>query len=254
MIRIKSQKEIEKMRVAGTAVARALVEARKVVVEGSNAWEVERVVLGVYREMGVKPAFKGYMGYPYATCVSVNEEVIHGFPKKDKVFKKGDLVSIDTGAVYDGYYGDAALTYTVGETDETSSRLVRVTRNALLKAVESLKPGIRLGDLGYIIQSYVEKNGFNVIRDYVGHGIGRDLHEEPQVPNYGRPGRGIVLREGMTIAIEPMVSSGTWRVEVLDDGWTVVTADGSRAAHFEYTVVITENGADILTPWEWEDG
>ncbi len=254
MIRIKSKDEIDKMRVAGFAVARALTESRKVVVDGGSAFDVEKLILDIYRDLGVEPAFKGYMGYPYATCVSVNEEVIHGLPKRNKIFKKGDIVSIDTGAIYKGYYGDAALTYIVGETDEKSEKLVRVTREALLKAVENLKPGLRIGDLGYIIQSYVEKHGFNVVRDYVGHGIGRELHEEPQIPNYGRPGRGIVLKAGMTIAIEPMVSSGTWRVEVLDDGWTVVTADGSRSAHFEYTVVITENGVEILTPWEWENG
>ncbi len=238
------------MRVAGMAVATALKEARKVVVEGATARDVEEIVLRVYRELKVRPGFKGYGGYPYATCVSVNEEVIHGLPKRSKVFKKGDIVSIDTGAIYRGYYGDAAVTYAVGETDEESKKLMEVTYSALKKALEFIRDGVRIGDVGHLIQSCVEENGFNVVRDYVGHGIGRNLHEEPQVPNYGRKGTGVVLRSGMTIAVEPMVTAGTYRVKVLRDGWTVVTADGKRAAHFEHTIVVLKDGVEILTPWE----
>ena len=238
------------MRVAGMAVATALKEAKRVVVEGATARDVEDLVLRVFRELKVRPAFKGYGGYPYATCVSVNEEVIHGLPKKTKVFKNGDIVSIDTGAIYKGYYGDAAVTYAVGEVDEVSKKLMEVTYNALKRALEFVRDGAKIGDVGYAVQSYVEENGFNVVRDYVGHGIGRNLHEDPQVPNYGVPGTGVTLRAGMTIAIEPMVTAGSYEVRVLGDGWTVVTVDGSRAAHYEFTVAVTEDGYEILTPWE----
>ena len=238
------------MRVAGMAVATALKEAKKVVVEGATARDVEDLVLRVFRELKVRPAFKGYGGYPYATCVSVNEEVIHGLPKKTKVFKKGDIVSIDTGAIYKGYYGDAAVTYAVGEVDEVSKKLMEVTYKALKRALEFVRDGAKIGDVGHAIQSFVEENGFSVVRDYVGHGIGRNLHEDPQVPNYGVPGTGVVLRAGMTIAIEPMVTAGSYEVRVLNDGWTVVTVDGSRAAHYEFTVAVTNDGYEILTPWE----
>ena len=238
------------MRVAGMAVATALKEAKRVVVEGATARDVEDLVLRIFRELKVRPAFKGYGGYPYATCVSVNEEVIHGLPKKTKVFKNGDIVSIDTGAIYKGYYGDAAVTYAVGEVDEVSKKLMEVTYKALKRALEFVRDGAKIGDVGYAVQSYVEENGFNVVRDYVGHGIGRNLHEDPQVPNYGVPGTGVTLRAGMTIAIEPMVTAGSYEVRVLGDGWTVVTVDGSRAAHYEFTVAVTEDGYEILTPWE----
>ncbi len=250
MIRIKTPQDIERMKVAGMAVATVLKEARKVVVEGATAKDVEDLALKIYRELGVKPAFKGYGGYPYATCVSVNEEVIHGFPKKSKVFKKGDIVSIDTGAIYKGCYGDAAVTYAVGEVDELSKRLMEVTYNALKKALDFIKEGVRIGDVGHVIQTYVESNGFNVVRDFVGHGVGCELHEEPQVPNYGKPGTGLMLREGMTLAIEPMVTAGTWRVKILNDGWTVVTEDRSRSAHFEKTILVKKDGIEVLTPWE----
>ncbi len=250
MIRIKTPQEIERMKVAGMAVATVLKEARKVVVEGGTAKDVEDLALRIYRELKVKPAFKGYGGYPYATCVSVNEEVIHGFPKKNKVFKKGDIVSIDTGAVYKGCYGDAAVTYAVEEIDEVSKRLMDVTYLALKKALDFIKEGVRIGDVGHVIQTFVESNGFNVVRDFVGHGVGCELHEEPQVPNYGKPGTGVILKEGMTLAIEPMVTAGTWRVRVLKDGWTVVTEDGSRAAHFEKTILVEKEGIEVLTPWE----
>ncbi|MCD6551076.1 type I methionyl aminopeptidase [Thermotoga sp.] len=247
MIRIKTPSEIKKMRRAGEAVAVALRKARKAVLPGKSAWDVERIVLEVFKKYGVKPAFKGYNGYKYATCVSVNEEVVHGLPLKEKVFREGDIVSIDVGAVYQGLYGDAAVTYIAGETDKKGEELVRITREALERAIRIIKPGIRLGDVSYCIQEFVESAGFNVIRDYVGHGVGRELHEDPQIPNYGTPGTGIVLRKGMTLAIEPMVSEGDWRVIVKDDGWTAVTVDGSRCAHFEHTVLIAESGVEILT-------
>jgi methionyl aminopeptidase len=247
MIRIKTKQEIEKMRVAGRAVAAVLEEAKKIAFEGATALDIEMMAEKVIKEHRCKPAFKGYGGYPYITTVSVNEEVIHGFPLKSKVFKKGDIVSVDVGAIYEGYYGDGAATFIVGVTDETGQKLVEVTKQSLMRAIELIRPGMRLGDVSYEIQSYVESHGFNVVRDFVGHGIGKQLHEDPQVPNYGKPGTGLVLKAGMTLAIEPMVTEGGWHVVVLEDGWTVVTVDGKRAAHFEHTVVITENGCEVLT-------
>ena len=247
MIRIKTEEEIDRMKIAGRAVAIFLKEAEKLVVPGVPAWEIELLAEKVFKELKVKPAFKGYNGYEYITCVSVNEEVVHGIPRRDKVFKKGDIVSIDVGAVYKGFFGDGAMTYIVGETDEPGKKLVEVTRKALEKAIEKIRAGVKLGDISYAIQSFVEDNGFNVIRDYVGHGIGTALHEEPQVPNYGKPGTGVTLITGMTLAIEPMVVEGDWRIKILEDGWTAVTVDGSRCAHFEHTIVIRETGAEILT-------
>jgi len=247
MIRLKTEQEIEKMRIAGRAVAAVLEEAKKIVVEGATAYDIEMMAEKVIKEHRCEPAFKGYGGYPYITTVSVNEEVIHGFPLKSKVFKKGDIVSVDVGAIYEGYYGDGAATFIVGSTDETGKKLVEVTKQSLMRAIELIKPGVRLGDVSYEIQSYVESHGFNVVRDFVGHGVGKQLHEDPQVPNYGKPGTGLVLKAGMTLAIEPMVTEGGWHVVVLEDGWTVVTVDGKRAAHFEHTIVVTENGCEILT-------
>ncbi|OQX59098.1 MAG: type I methionyl aminopeptidase [Thermotoga sp. 4484_232] len=247
MIRVKTEEEIDRMKIAGRAVAIFLKEAKKLVVPGASAWEIELLAEKVFKELRVTPAFKGYNGYEYITCVSVNEEVVHGIPRKDKVFRKGDIVSIDVGAVYKGFFGDGAMTYIVGETDESGKRLVEVTRKALEKAIEKIRAGVKLGDISYAIQSFVESSGFNVIRDYVGHGIGTALHEEPQVPNYGKPGAGVRLLTGMTLAIEPMVVEGDWRIKILEDGWTAVTVDGSRCAHFEHTIVIRETGAEILT-------
>ncbi|ODN30349.1 type I methionyl aminopeptidase [Fervidobacterium thailandense] len=247
MIRLKTKEEIEKMKVAGQAVATVLIEVTKLIKPGATAFDVELLAEKILRELKCKPAFKGYGGYPYITTVSVNEEVIHGFPLKKKVFKEGDIVSVDVGAVYEGYYGDGAYTYVVGETDEKGWLLVNTTREALENVVRIIKPGIRLGDVSSYIQKYVESRGFGVVRDFVGHGIGRALHEDPQVPNYGKPGTGITLKPGMTLAIEPMVTEGSWHVEVLDDGWTVVTVDGSRAAHFEHTIVVTDEGCEVLT-------
>ena len=247
MIRVKTEEEIDRMKIAGRAVAIFLKEAKKLVVPGASAWEIELLAEKVFKELRVTPAFKGYNGYEYITCVSVNEEVVHGIPRKDKVFRKGDIVSIDVGAVYKGFFGDGAMTYIVGETDESGKRLVEVTRKALEKAIEKIRVGVKLGDISYAIQSFVESSGFNVIRDYVGHGIGTALHEEPQVPNYGKPGTGVTLITGMTLAIEPMVVEGDWRIKILEDGWTAVTVDGSRCAHFEHTIVIRETGAEILT-------
>ena len=247
MIRIRSSSEIERMKKACKAVAYVLKEANQFVKKGRNAWEIEKFVLKAFDQLKVEPAFKGYRGYPYATCVSVNQEILHGFPLKSKVFETGDIVSIDVGAVYNGYYGDAAVTYIVEPIDSTGRELVSATKDALMESLSFLKNGVRLGDLSYKIQSVVEKRGFNVIRDFVGHGIGASLHEEPEIPNYGTPGTGLLLRQGMTVAVEVMVSEGDWHTSTLDDGWTVVMSDGKRSAHFEHTVLITENGVEILT-------
>ncbi|MFN4199660.1 type I methionyl aminopeptidase [Fervidobacterium gondwanense] len=247
MIRIKTKDEIEKMKIAGRAVAEILKRAKDYVVKGSPAFDIELMAEKTLKEMKCKPAFKGYGGYPYITTVSVNNEVIHGFPLKSKVFKDGDIVSIDVGAVYEGYYGDGAVTYVVGETDERGKELVKVTYESLLEAIKTVRAGVRLGDVSYAVQSYIEKHGFGVVRDFVGHGVGKALHEDPQVPNYGKPGTGVILKAGMTLAIEPMVTEGGWHVVILDDGWTVVTVDGKRSAHFEHTILVTEDGCEILT-------
>lgn len=246
MIRVKSPQEIERMRIACGAVAIVLKEIEAIIVEGTTAADVEELVEKRFKELKVKPAFKGYRGYKYATCVSVNEEILHGAPLK-KVFKKGDIVSVDVGAIYEGYYGDGAKTYCVGEVDEVAKKLVDASRLALENAIHFAKKGYKVGDLSYAIQSTVEAAGFNVIRDYVGHGVGRQLHEEPEIPNYGRPGTGVSLIPGMTLAIEVMACEGDWKTVLLDDGWTVVMADGKRSAHFEHTVLVREDGAEVLT-------
>ncbi|WP_448522943.1 type I methionyl aminopeptidase [Pseudothermotoga sp.] len=247
MIRVKSPQEIERMRIACGAVAIVLKEIEAIIVEGTTAADVEELVEKRFKELKVKPAFKGYRGYKYATCVSINEEILHGVPLKKKVFKKGDIVSVDVGAIYEGYYGDGARTYCVGEVDEVAKKLVDATRLALEKAIRFAKKGYKVGDVSYAIQSTVEAAGFNVIRDYVGHGVGRQLHEEPEIPNYGRPGTGVSLIPGMTLAIEVMACEGDWKTMLLDDGWTVVMADGKRSAHFEHTVLVREDGAEVLT-------
>ncbi|MEN3007777.1 type I methionyl aminopeptidase [Pseudothermotoga sp.] len=247
MIRIKSKQELDRMKVACKAVAIVLEEVKDIVLEGASAADVEDFVMKKFKELKVKPAFKGYRGYKYATCVSINEEILHGVPLKKKVFKAGDIVSVDVGAIYEGYYGDGAKTYCVGEIDESGRKLVEVAKQALENAVSFAKKGYRVGDISYAIQSFVETAGFNVIRDYVGHGIGRQLHEEPEIPNYGTPHTGAVLLPGMTLAIEVMVCEGDWKTELLDDGWTVIMADGKRSAHFEHTVLVGEDGATVLT-------
>jgi methionyl aminopeptidase len=198
------------------------------------------------RKRGARPAFKGYRDYPFSLCVSVNEEVVHGFPSQ-RTLKSGDIVSLDFGVRFNGYYGDAALTVAVGTVSETASRLMKVTEESLYLGIEEARVGNRLGDISAAVQGHVEKAGFSVVRDFVGHGIGRNLHEDPQVPNFGKKGRGIVLKAGMVLAIEPMINEGTYKVAVLDDGWTVVTEDRKLSAHFEHSVAITESGPEILS-------
>ncbi len=229
------------------AVGIVLKEIKNFIVEGATAYDIEDFVLKRFRELNVKPAFKGYRGYKYATCVSVNEEILHGAPLKSKVFKKGDIVSVDLGAIYDGLYGDAAVTYCVSDTDEVGKKLMMVGHEALNRAISVARDGVRIGDISHTIQSFVEANGFNVIRDYVGHGIGRLLHEEPEIPNYGKPGTGVRVVSGMTLAIEVMICEGDWQVSTLDDGWTVVMADGKRSVHYEHTILVTDTQARVLT-------
>ncbi|HOJ88568.1 MAG TPA: type I methionyl aminopeptidase [Pseudothermotoga sp.] len=250
MIRIKSDIELEHMLTACQAVGAVLREVKNVIVEGANAQDVEDFVLRRFKEMNVKPAFKGYRGYKYATCVSVNEEILHGAPLRNKVFRKGDIVSVDVGAIYDGLYGDGAITYAVTDTDEAGRKLMMVGQEALNRAISVVKNGVRIGDISHTIQSFVEANGFNVIRDYVGHGIGRQLHEEPEIPNYGKPGTGMKIVSGMTLAIEVMVCEGDWQVSTLDDGWTVVMVDGKRSVHYEHTILVTDTGFRVLTQFQ----
>ncbi|MCL2103203.1 MAG: type I methionyl aminopeptidase [Syntrophorhabdaceae bacterium] len=214
---------------------------------GVTTGELEEFADDYIRRCGVKSAFKGYMGYPAHLCASLNEGVVHGIPSRKRVVQNGDILSIDFGVFKDGYYGDAAKTFAVGEIDPKSARLIEVTEKSLYAGIEAAKPGKRVGDISSAVQTLVEAAGFSVVRDFVGHGIGKSMHEEPQVPNFGCGGTGPVLYPGMTIAIEPMVNAGGYEVRVMSDGWTVLTRDGSRSAHFEHTIVVTEYGNEILS-------
>ncbi len=247
MIVIKSPREIELMREAGRIVALTLAALAERVREGITTAQLEEWAEEIIRKHGGIPSFKGYRGYPASICVSVNEEVVHGIPSRKRVLKEGDVVSIDVGVIYKGYHGDAAVTGGVGQVTEEARKLIEVARGALESAISAARAGNRLGDISWAIQNYAESNGFNVVREYTGHGIGRYMHEDPQVPNVGVPGKGPLLRPGMTLALEPMVVAGSWEVEVLQDGWTVVTKDRSLAAHFEHTIAITDGEAEILT-------
>jgi methionyl aminopeptidase len=247
-IMIKTPQEIEKMRRSGQVVREVLEHVRQYVKPGASTQDLENAAAGKIRELGAKPAFKGYRGFPCVLCTSVNEEVVHGIPSTSRVLRDGDIVSIDTGVILDGYYGDSAITVAVGEkVSPRTKRLLEVTQASLERGIEAIKPGATLGDVGAAVQEVVEAEGFSVVREFVGHGIGTRLHEDPQVPNYGRRGQGQKLREGMVIAIEPMVNAGKPDVHVLSDGWTAVTQDGSLSAHFEHTVAVTAEGATILT-------
>jgi methionyl aminopeptidase len=247
-IMIKTPQEIEKMRRSGQVVREVLEHVRKFVKPGATTQDLENAAVEKIRELGAKPAFKGYRGYPCVLCTSVNEEVVHGIPSANRVLRDGDIVSIDTGVIIDGYYGDSAITVAVGEkVSPKTKRLLEVTQASLQRGIEAIRPGATLGDVGAAVQETVEANGFSVVREFVGHGIGTRLHEDPQVPNYGMRGQGQKLREGMVLAIEPMVNVGKPDVQVLSDGWTAVTQDGSLSAHFEHTVAVTAEGAVVLT-------
>ena len=247
MIIIKTDTEIQKMRDAGRITALARQLAGEHGREGVTTKFIDRKVKEFIVSHGAKPSFLGLYGFPASACISVNEEVIHGIPSDERVLKYGDIVSVDVGAFYKGYHGDCAATFVVGDTDDESKRLIEVTRQSFFEGIKFAVDGNRVGDISAAVQAYVEKNGFSVVRDFVGHGVGKDLHENPDVPNYGKPGRGPRLQTGMTIAVEPMVNAGTWRVKTLSNDWTVVTIDGKRSAHYENTIAITENGVEILT-------
>ncbi len=236
------------MRRAGHVVRQALNVVRNAVKPGATTLDLENVAEACIRDLGARPAFKGYHGFPCVLCTSVNSEVVHGIPSPKRVLREGDIVSVDCGAIVDGFYGDAAITVPVGDrVAPEATRLLRVTEASLHAGIAAVRPGATLGDVGAAVQKVVEAEGFSVVRDFVGHGIGSHMHEEPQVPNFGVAGRGMKLRAGMVIAIEPMVNAGKPDVLVLDDGWTAVAADGSLSAHFEHTVAVTDTGSRILT-------
>jgi methionyl aminopeptidase len=246
MIHIKTPAEIEIMRQSNRLVARTLQKLREAVKPGITTKELDEIAEHSIRAGGAIPAFKGYRGYPASLCVSVNEEVVHGIPDSRRLHE-GEIVSMDLGALLNGYYGDSAITVPVGQVSEEAQRLLEVTQQALAKGIAQAKDGNRLFDISHAIQSWVEAHGLSVVRDYVGHGIGRSLHEDPQIPNFGPPHHGPRLRPGMVLAIEPMINVGNWEVTVLKDGWTVVTADKTLSAHFEHTIAITDGKADILS-------
>ncbi len=243
----KEPAELERMHRAGRIVNQVLVALSEQAQPGMATGQLDEIAERMARELGSRPAFKGYMGYPCSLCASVNQEVVHGIPSSRRKLKEGDIVSLDFGVECDGYFADAALTVPVGRTSAEREKLLRVTRESLEHAIQQVRAGNRLGDVSAAVQEWVESNGYSVVREFVGHGIGTKMHEEPQVPNYGEPGRGPRLEEGMVIAIEPMVNAGAGAVRVLPDKWTAVTVDGSDSAHFEHTVAVTRNGPWVLT-------
>lgn len=248
MVVCKSQSEIDKMRRSGHIVRQVLDELRNLVAPGVSTMDLEKLAERRITESGAKPAFKGYYGYPCVLCTSINDEIVHGIPSAKRVLKAGDIVSVDCGVVLDGYYGDAAITVAVGDSVSSErKRLMEVTEQSLYKAIEQVKIGNTISDIGGAVQEFVEAAGFSVVREFVGHGIGTKLHEEPQVPNFRSRGADMRLREGMVLAIEPMVNTGGPEARVLEDKWTAVTLDGSSSAHFEHCVAVTRNGPLILT-------
>jgi methionyl aminopeptidase len=246
-IQIKSVAEIEKMRVSGIALRKVHDAVKAVVKVGATTMDLERAAEAMVAELGVKPAFKDYHGYPAILCTSVNNEVVHGIPNDKRVLNSGDIVSVDCGVIVDGYYSDAAVTHAIGQVSPAVEKLLRVTEASLYAAIDKAVVGGRLFDIGYAVQSMCEAEGYGVVRDFVGHGIGKNMHEDPQVPNFGEAGKGPRLKAGMVLAIEPMINLGTADVKVLEDGWTAITIDGSYSAHFEHTVAIMKDGPRILT-------
>lgn len=243
---IKTAQEIERIRASCKLLARIFQETIPLVRPGTPTIELDRFVEKRIRDAGAEPVFKGYLGYPASICTSINEVVVHGMPG-DAVLREGDIIGIDMGLRYHGMVSDMAMTLAVGKIDDESSRLIHVTKDSLDRAIAVVRPGARVGDIGAAVQTHVEAAGFGIVRQFVGHGVGRELHEEPQIPNFGKAGTGIELAAGMVLAIEPMVTVGNPAVHILDDGWTAVTDDGKRAAHFEHTVLVTESGGEVLT-------
>lgn len=247
MISIKSEREIALLKEAGRIVALCHEEMKKQVRPGISTLELDQICERIIRENGATPSFKGYGGFPFAVCASVNEVVVHGFPSKHRILKSGDIISIDIGACYKGYHGDSAWTYAVGKISEADQKLMQVTHDALFKGLEQIHEGAHLGDVSAAIGNYIDSFGYGIVEDFTGHGIGKNLHEDPQIFNFGVPGTGPILKEGMVIAIEPMVNAGTKRVRILSDGWTTVTRDKKNSAHFEHTVVVRKDGYEITT-------
>lgn len=250
MISLKSEKQIESMKKAGRITGEALLAVRDAIRPGTTTKHLDDLIRHYFEKCGAKPGFLGYGGFPGAACISVNNQIIHGIPSAKVVLQEGDIVKVDTGAYIDGYYGDAARTFPVGKVSKEAEKLIRVTEECFWKGFDQIKEGNRLGDVGYAIQSHAEGNGFSVVRKYVGHGVGHDLHESPDVPNYGTPGRGQRLIPGMVIAIEPMINAGSEKIRELPDGWTVTTEDGKLSAHYENTVAITPDGVILLTKFD----
>lgn len=246
MIIGKSKRELDKMRAAGRLVGQVLAHLRTLVAPGVTTMEVDRAAEKMIRDAGALPTFKGYNGFPYSICASVNEQIVHGFPSNYKL-QEGDIFSIDVGVTLEGFVGDTATTVPVGKVSEDRLKLIRVTEECLERAIEQCRAGKHLGDIGWAVQEHAEANGYSIVRDYVGHGIGRRMHEDPQIPNYGRPGLGQKIKSGYVFAVEPMVNLGTHHTKVLADGWTVVTMDGQPSAHVEHTIAITDEGPEVLT-------
>ncbi len=246
MVTLKSSRELKLMREAGRIVAQVLEAMKAKAAPGVTTAELNEEAERLIRKMGAIPSFKGYHGYPAAICTSINEQVVHGIPDGRRL-NEGDILSVDVGAIYKGYHGDAAITIPIGTVSPEARRLLEVTEGALWAGIAKARAGLRTGDISAAIQDWVESRGMSVVREYTGHGIGRQMHEDPQIPNFGRAGTGYVLREGMTFALEPMVNLGTWKTKVLSDGWTVVTEDGKLSAHFEHTVAVTDGEPQVLT-------
>lgn len=240
------EEEISTIRKSNQIVAKILAELGRMIIPGVQTKELDEYAELRVKEMNAIPAFKGYRGYPASLCTSINEEIVHGIPSSRRL-RDGDIISLDFGVLYEGYYGDAAVTYPVGEITPKAKKLIKAAEETFYKGMEQMKPGKRISDISFAIQSHVESQGFSVIRAFVGHGIGLSLHEEPQVPNFGPPGRGPKLKSGMVLAIEPMIAMGDWDVEILDDNWTAITRDRSLSAHYEHTVAITQKGPEILS-------
>lgn len=246
MIVLKSRREIDRMRTSGAIVAEVLDGLRSMALPGATTLDLDRYASALALKRGAKCAFRGYNDYPSSLCCSPNDQVVHGIPNKESL-KSGDIISLDFGVVFDDYFSDAAVTLAVGDVSDAAKKLITATEESLYAAINMAVVGNRLGDVSSAVQSYVESRGYSVVRDFVGHGIGRSLHEDPQIPNYGLPGKGVKLKPGMVLAIEPMINEKSYEVRVLDDNWTVVTCDGGLSAHFEHTVAITETGPEILT-------
>ncbi|MBQ8343844.1 MAG: type I methionyl aminopeptidase [Clostridia bacterium] len=249
MIQLKTPEQIEIMKVAGRITAEALLVAKEMIHEGVTTKEIDDKINQYIKKCGAKPTFLGYGGFPGSACISINDEVIHGIPSRKRVLKNGDIVKIDVGAMWHGFTGDSARTFAVGEISEEAKKLIKATEESFFEAIKAIEAAEqpRIGDIGYAIQSYVEARGYSAVREFVGHGVGAKLHEDPNVPNFGTAGRGVRIYPGMTLAIEPMINEGTEKVRMLNDGWGVVTADGKLSAHYENSIAVTDNGVIILT-------